>query len=183
MKTTIGILQGKQAKNNKLLLKTLYDNGPLSAWEMTRIIGRIDFSNRHSQHATYNKRLRILEKKGYVQKAGRKWVLHFKGFIAVLLIQSQPKPWNEEWNQIFENYTKPLREIPSKKYGITENGKEILNLTRFVIQVSNNLRRFEDVVALSKKIKTLMDEGFVNLDVIKNKSLLSLIITEFSEEE
>lgn len=181
MKTTIGILQGKQAKNNKLLLKTLYDNGPLSAWEMTRKIGRIDFSNRHSQHATYNKRLRILEKKGYVQKAGRKWLLHFKGFIAVLLIQSQPKPWNEEWNKIFENYTKPLREISLRKYGITENGKEIVNLNKLVIQVTNNLRKFEDVVALSKKIKSLMDEGFVNLDVIKNKSLLSLIVTEFSE--
>ena len=177
MKAKIGIFKGKQAKNNKFLLETLYDNGPLTAWELTK---KVRERNRMSLHAIFNKRLRMLEKKGYVQKAKRKWVLQFKGIIGVLIIQSEPKPWNEKWTEIFENYVKPIRESP-KRYALTENGKEIVNLKKFVIQVSNNLRKFEDVIALSKKIKSLMDEGFVNLDVIKNKSLLSLIVTEFSE--
>jgi hypothetical protein len=175
MKTTIGIFRGKQATNNKYLLETLYNTGPLTAWELTKTVRE---KNRMSLHAIFNKRLRMLEKKGYVQKVKRKWVFQFKGIIAVLISQSRPKPWNEKWTKIFEDYMKPLKKT-SKKYAITEDGKEIADLTEIAKHAPPILREFERWVALANEVKKLMEKGFVNLDIIRNESLLSLIITEF----
>jgi len=179
MKTTIGIFHGKAKANNKLLLETLYDIGPSSAWQLTREATKYQRigGGRHSLHAIYNKRLRILEKKGYVQRVKKKWVLQFKGVIAVLIIQSQPKPWNEKWTEIFENYVKPIRESP-KKYALTENGKEIADLSEIAKQTPLIIREFERWFALANEVKKLMEKGFINLDIIKNESLLALIITE-----
>lgn len=179
MKTPIGIFRGKAKDNNKFLLETLYNTGPLSAWELTREAKKHQHigGGRHSLHAIYNKRLRNLEKKGYVKKAGKKWALQFKGIIAVLAIQSQPKPWNEKWTNIVENYLKPLKKT-STKYALTENGKEIADLSDVVKSASLNVRDFERWVALSNEVKELMERGFINLDIIKNETLLSLILTE-----
>jgi len=179
MKQSIGIFRGKAKNNNKFLLETLYDVGPLSAWELTREATKYQRigGGRHSLHAIYNKRLRALEKKGYVQRVKRKWVLRFKGVIAVLIIQSQPRPWNEKWTNIFENYVKPIRESP-KKYAVTENGKEIANLSEIAKQTPLIVREFGSWVALANEVKKLMEKGFINLDIIKNESLLTFIITE-----
>ena len=174
MKTTIGIFQGKQKTNNKFLLETLYNTGPLTAWELTNFIRK---KNRMSIHAIFSKRLGILEKKGYVQKAEKKWVLQFKGIIAVLITQEQSKPWNEKWTEIFENYIKPLRDAP-KKYSITADGKEIGDLKDYVIDLPVFLKDFELWVALANKAKKLNESGLVNFDVINNQSLAMLIITE-----
>lgn len=101
MEELIGIFQGKQAKNNKLILKTLYSNGPLTAWGITKKIGNTEKTKpsrfkKQSLHAILTKRLRALEKKGYLLKDGKKWLLRFKGIIASLLIQENPKPWNDK---------------------------------------------------------------------------------------
>jgi hypothetical protein len=96
----IGIFRGKQEKHNKQVLTLLYDNGPLTAWEIT---GKIQNYGKQSLHATLNKRLRDLEKKNYVQRGGKKWFLGFKGFIAVLMIQPKPKVWSTKWTQLIEN--------------------------------------------------------------------------------
>ena len=179
MKSTIGIFKGKAKDNNTFLLETLYNTGPLTAWELTRIAKKHQHvgGGRHSLHAIYNKRLRNLEKKGYVQRVKRKWVLQFKGIIAVLAIQSEPKPWNEKWINIVENYLKPLQ-TASTKYALTENGKEIADLSDVVEFASFNVRDFERWVALSNEVKELMERGLINLDIIKNETLLSLILTE-----
>jgi hypothetical protein len=176
MKTTIGIFQGKEAKNNKFLLETLYENGPLTAWELTK---KVRAKNRYSLHAIFNKRLRDLEKKGYVQKVGRKWVLQFKGILAVLMSQSKPKPWSETWNQILENYLKNVKNIP--KYAITENGKEIINLTEYIRNIINSLRDFESWVLLANRVKELMDRGIINFDLIDNDTLFRFSISEFAK--
>ena len=81
-------------------------------------------SGRHSRNAIFNRRLRGLEKKGYLTRVASKWYLDFKGIIAVLLIQPEPKPWSEEWTKIFEDYVMPLQKS-EKKYTIAEDGKEI----------------------------------------------------------
>ena len=60
----IGIFSGKQKDYNVLLLTLLYDDGPLTAWELTAKVRRVE---RRSLHSTFNKRLRSLEKKGYVR--------------------------------------------------------------------------------------------------------------------
>ena len=174
MKTIIGIFQGKQKANNKFLLETLYNTGPLTAWELTTFVRE---KNRMSIHAIFNKRLRMLAKKGYVQKGEKKWVLQFKAIIAVLSTQEQPKPWNEKWTEIFENYLQPLIEAP-KKYSITADGKEIGELKDFVINLPVFLKDFELWVALANTAKKLIERGLVNFDVITNQSLAILIITE-----
>ena len=174
LKTIIGIFQGKQAKNNKFLLETLYETGPLTAWELTTFVRE---KNRMSIHAIFSKRLRMLAKKGYVQKGGKKWVLQFKAIIAVLSTQEQPKPWNEKWTEIFENYMKSLRETP-KKYSITADGKEIGDLKDVVLDLPVFLKDFECWVALANVAKKLIESGLVNFDVITNQSLATLIISE-----
>ena len=85
----------------------LYDNEPLSAWELTAKIRKV---GRQSLHATLNKRLRNLEKKGYVRRKERKWYLRFKGIIAVLLIQPEPKMWNPKWTELFKESVQGVSE-------------------------------------------------------------------------
>jgi len=174
MKTIVGIFQGKQKTNNKFLLETLYKNGPLTAWELTTFVRA---KNRMSINAIFSKRLRILEKKGYVQKGGKKWILQLKGIIAVLITQEQPKPWNKKWTEIFKNFMQPIRETP-KKYSITADGKEIKDLKDFIIDVPVALKDFESWVALANIAKKLVEKGLVNFDVISNQTLAILLITE-----
>ena len=150
LKTIIGIFQGKQAKNNKFLLETLYNTGPLTAWELTTFVRA---NNRASIRAIFSKRLHMLAKKGYVQKGRKKWVLQFKGIIAVLITQEQPKPWNEKWTEIFENYIKPLREAP-KRYSITADGEDIGDLKDFVIKIPVYLKDFELRLLSQIKLRT-----------------------------
>lgn len=184
MKSVIGIFQGKQKTNNKFLLETLYEKGPLTAWELTREYTKNQEygGGRHSLHAIFNKRLRGLKKKGYLNKSGKKWVLHFKGTIAILLIQSEPKMWNKKWTEIFENYVHPIQKS-NKKYTIAENGKNIFEITDYAKRTPNELRTFDNWIVLSERIKNIMVKGFINLDVIKNRTLLLLILSEFSDEQ
>jgi hypothetical protein len=174
MKTKIGILRGKQKANNIFLLEALYNSGPLTAWELTK---KIRERNRMSLHAIFSKRLRMLEKKGYVKKAGKKWSLQFKGIIAALIIQEEPKPWNKKWTEIFESYIAPLKETP-KKYSITADGEEIGELNDLVLGLPIVLKDFEIWVALANEAKRLVEEGLVNFDVIKNETLAIMIGTE-----
>lgn len=174
MKTTLEVFKGKQAKNNKFILETLYDNGPLSAWDLTKFVRE---KNRMSLHAVFNKRLRILKEKGYIKKAGRKWVLQLKGVIAVLITKENPKPWNEKWTEIFENYVSPLKTTP-KKYTLNEDGEKILDVNEFVVGMPVLLKDFDIWVALADKARKLIEKGLVNFDVINNKTLVTLLLTE-----
>jgi hypothetical protein len=96
----------------------LYDFGPLTAWELTAKIRKV---GRQSLHATLNKRLRNLEKKGYVRREERKWYLRFKGFLAVMVIQPKPKMWSPKWKEIYENKARTIGQYAEpylKKYGL-----------------------------------------------------------------
>jgi len=179
MKTALGIFQGKQKTYNIYLLETLYDNGPLTAWEMTKDART---GNRMSLHATYNKRLHSLEKKGYVRKAGRFWSLQFKGIIAVMLIQPRPKPWSEKWTELIEEYAKDLEEKTKQMTNISflVDGKRV-NPIKVVKRSTVALRRFESWLGFANEVKRLMENGVINLDVIKNKTLLAIILTQTSQ--
>ena len=102
---TLGILSGKQKEYNIQILTTLYDNGPFTAWELTN---KLTDTNKHSLHATLNKRLHNLEKKGYVQKDGKYWVLRYKGIIANLIMQPTPRMWNPKWKERFNRNAKAV---------------------------------------------------------------------------
>ena len=133
---TIGIFRGKQKDWNVRVLTLLYDNGPLTAWELT---GKIRKIGRQSLHATLNKRLRALEAKFYVRREDKKWILRLKGFIAVLLIQKEPRMWNPIWKEIFDSKAKIIEEYELKykalkiicdKYAFGKSSKLTLELVR-----------------------------------------------------
>jgi hypothetical protein len=182
MKTKIGIFNGKQAKNNKYLLLTLYNSGPLTGWELTKTVRE---KNLQSLYSIFNRRLRDLEKKGYVERAiNSKWALKFKGIIACLLIQKEPKPWNEKWSMLFEKIVQPVINSP-KSYSIIEDGKKICELKDFLEDGMVALKNFEVWEVLAKKLNELIEKGFMkNLDFISPEDLGVLIISRivFDEE-
>ncbi|MEM3590995.1 MAG: hypothetical protein QW702_02710 [Candidatus Bathyarchaeia archaeon] len=176
-KIKIGIFQGKQAKYNRFLLETLYDEGPLSAWELAKKAR--ENQNLHSLHAIFNKRLRILEKKGYVKRVEGKWLLQFKGMIAVLIIQENPKPFNEIWVQLVEN----LLGIDEKDLAFLRSRRRIEKYLKFIRAKLEDLKKYENWVLLSDYVKKMMEKGFFNLDVIENEILAMLIIGKILHEQ
>lgn len=164
----IGIFTGKQKEYNAKVLTLLYDSEPLSAWELTAKIRKV---GRQSLHATLNKRLRSLEDKGYVLRRERKWHLRFKGILAVLLIQSEPKMWNPKWTEIFEENAKIAAEHTDPIFKLDkatiQDGLKSLGLC---------LDDFNEWLNVSKKVKELIEDGVINFDLIKEGDLLALII-------
>ena len=65
MVNILPVFSGKQKEYNIQILTMLYDNNPMSAWEITC---KLTTTNKHSLHATLSKRLRILEKKELLAK-------------------------------------------------------------------------------------------------------------------
>jgi hypothetical protein len=170
---TIGIFTGKQEAYNKKLLTLLYDNGPLTAWELT---GRIRKTGKQSLHATLNKRLRDLETKEYLQRYDKKWHLRFKGILAVLLIQPKPKIWNEQWRDVFESKAKLIEHYAKpvlKKFGMKKE-----DFQTAIRNLGLCLDDFNDWIKFSQKVKQLMKNGVFNFDIIKEETLLGLIIME-----
>jgi predicted transcriptional regulator len=167
---TIGIFAGKQKDYNVLLLSLLYDNGPLTAWELTSKVTKV---GRQSLHATFNKRLRNLEKKGYVRRKARKWLLSFKGIIAVLLIQPEPKTWNPKWTELFKKSAMKIEEYANPILGM-----EKTTIQNALKSLGLYLDNFDAWVGLSNKVKSLMENGVINLDVINEKTLLGIVIME-----
>lgn len=175
---SLGIFQGKQKKHNVQVLTLIYDNGPLSAWEITAKLTKI---GKQSLHSTLNKRLRILEKKDYVRREGRKWVLRFKGILAALLIQSEPKMWNPIWKEIFNKKAQTIEkysELLNKDLGL--DSETIHNSLKFM---GLCLDDFDTWIAFADKVKTLMENGVINFDLIKEQTLLSIILMETMESE
>lgn len=178
----IGIFQGKQETHNKQILNVLYDNGPLTAWEITGKIARV--GNRQSLHATFNKRLRILEKKGYLMKADKKWCLQFKGIIAAILIQKKPRPLSTKWTEVLDNLARQIKEhfvelskTSIQAFGMTFRPFESLDKT------VQTLSTFDDWITLSNFVKDLIQTGVVNFDVISNETLFTVILSEFSNPQ
>ena len=170
---TIGIFTGKQKEYNARALTLLYDNGPLTAWELTAKIRKV---GRQSLHATLNKRLRNLEKKGYVRREERKWYLRFKGFLAVMVIRPKPKMWNPKWKEIYDNKARTIEQYAEpylKKYGLKKE-----NLHSAARRIGVSLDDFELWIEFSKKVKELMKNGVINFDVIKEETLFGIITME-----
>ena len=174
----IGIFTGKQKEHNIQLLTLLYDNEPLSAWELTAKVRHI---GRQSLHATFNKRLRSLEKKGYVRRHEQKWFLTFKGIIAVLLIQPEPKMWSPKWAELFRKSAKTIEENSIPLLGVEKEA--VQGTLKMIKSVGLYLDDFNAWVNLSKKVKELMEMGVINLDVIKEETLLGIIVIETLQTE
>jgi hypothetical protein len=167
------VFSGKEKVYSEKLLTLLYDNEPLTAWELAAKIRR---TGRQSLHATLSKRLRELEKKDYVKRTQTKWFLTLKGILAVLLIQKKPKPWNPKWTETYAEVVDGVEDaiLPSmERYGLEKKhiheAAKKLNLT---------LDDFDAWVELSNKAKEFMENGVINLDVIKQETLFGVLMLE-----
>jgi hypothetical protein len=180
-KHLIGIFRGKQAKYNSQILTLLFENGPLTAWEITK---KMTSHGKISLHATLNKRLRDLKKKGYLQKEGKLWLLQFKGIIASLIIQKEPKPWSNKWTKIFDNYSKVIKKHSGAFLGASVQINDTkINPIEVVDKSLEEIKDLEKWVLLSNYVKNLMQTGVVNLDVISNRTLLAVILSQATNED
>lgn len=200
MSKTIGIFQGKQTKLNKTILTILYDNGPLTAWQIT---GKIRSTRKVSLHATINKRIRALEKKGYVSKNEKIWYMTFKGILANLIIQKNPKPWSDKWTNICGNVSRSLE--AQKSFNTNDNplnnnphaghlNEEIGNMPTAALNEFGkigseeikvgyeSLKTFSEWVKLSNLVKKLVELGVINFDVISNSTLVKFIDSQLSDD-
>jgi hypothetical protein len=172
---TLKVFSGKQKDRNTQALTLLYDNGSLTAWELTKKIPCAR-GGRQSLHATLNKRLRKLEKKAYVRREDRKWYIGYKGIIAVLLIQKTPKKFHPKWKEVFDKRAKIIEREAApflKKYGIP---KEDIHLG--LKEIGLTLDDYDAWVGLSRTAKSLIENGMMDFDVIKESTLMGLLIME-----
>lgn len=58
-----------------------------------------------------------------------------------------------------------------------------VNPIEMVDKSGDEIKIFEDWVLLSNYVKNLMETGVINLDVISNRTLLSVILSKLSNEE
>lgn len=110
----------------------------------------------------------------------------FKGIIANLLIQLEPKPWNERWNAGVEEILRRL-ELPELnrlkkpiKYqsGDTKLQWSLKSIRKSYEKVLNDLKDFSKWVNLADAVKKLMEKGIINFDIISNKTLFILLSYE-----
>ena len=130
-----------------------------------------------SLNSIFNKRLRDLEKKGYVQKATSKWSLQFKGIIAGLIIQEEPKAWNEQWSMLFERLVEPIIDSP-KSYSIMSDGKKVCELKDYLKKIKETLTNFDNWAVLSNIIREIIERSYIkNLDTMNDQEFIMLILT------
>jgi hypothetical protein len=178
MANRLGIFSGKQKEYNTRALTLLYDNGPLTAWDLT---SKLTDVGKISLHATLNKRLRDLEKKAYLYRVNKKWYLSFKGIIAVLIVQEKPKMWNLKWKEIFDLKARKIEEDSTPyliKYGIKKE-----NIGGALRRMGLSLDDFKAWIGFSGKVKDMMENGIVNFDLINERTLLSLILFQIKSAE
>lgn len=175
MKQTLSIFSGKQKNYNIRTLTLLWDFGPQTAWELANRMTPPKGSA-ISLHATLNKRLRLLEKKGYVRRTEKKWYFTFKGIIAVLLVLPEPRLWNAKWTESFEAKAKKIEEQATPLLARYNWDKE--NIHNLLDRIGFLLNNFETWVDFSKRVNGLMEKGIINLDLIRESTLFSVLITE-----
>jgi hypothetical protein len=129
--------------------------------------------------------LRSLEKKGYLKKASKKWCLQFKGIIVAILIQKTPRPLSSKWADLVEYFAKDIEQHFSTFTNLTVQANGVtFRPFEAIKETAPTLRTFDDWVALSKYVNSLIQRGVVNLDVISNHTLFMVILTElFSSEQ
>jgi hypothetical protein len=168
---TLEVFSGKQKEYNTRVLTLLYDNCPLSTWVLAC---KISYENRNSLNATLSKRLQSLQKKEYVRKdQNSKWNLRLKGIVANLLIQPKPKMWNPIWTEIFTRRLKSIEHI--SKPILDFNNDKMQKYLKFTGLEFDDFQTWIDFTEVTKR---LLNSGLLNFDIIKETTLMVLIISE-----
>ena len=125
-----------------------------------------------------------MEKKGYLSKRGKKWCLQFKGIIAGLIAQKTPKPLSSKWTELIDDYAKHFEKHSGAFLGATIRINEtIISPIDTIHGARKTLKTFEDWVDLSAYVKQLMETGVINFDLISNQTLLTVVLSEASNEQ
>jgi hypothetical protein len=170
------IFAGKGAKNNELALRTLYENGYLSAWKLAKEIA-INDPTRKPKEDVYHKaqkiqsvlirkngRLADLVEKEYIEKSEKGYCLTFnKGFCAALALYEKDIP-------------KPAIDEATKIDAILPEFKEILDILsrhhpEAVAEMYREMRRIT---------LTLLDKG-LDFEKISNRQFNSFFADQYEE--
>lgn len=203
----IGIFRGRQRIYNKLILKTLFSEGPLTSWECAKkVYERMkntdslpkDWKGLHSYHVTQkinsvfirkSGRLPELLDKGYLakgkQKNGDSWTLTPKGRIATLILDRSlvNKVSREDWNKRIETVNQKrkeaLRELGEVR--ISFLGQTLkMNLDAFGDLLSSFTKKFaakEGLLGFISRVESAIEKGGLNLDAISEQDLMFLFGT------
>jgi hypothetical protein len=110
-----------------------------------------------------------------------KWHLGFKGILANLIIQPIPRMWNHQWKEIFDTKAKIIEDTSPtylQKFGIKKE-----NISGALKRMGLSLDDFKMWIDFSAITKGLMEKGIINFDLIKDQTLLGLILLEAKDLE
>ena len=162
VRARVHALQGRDAKNNKLVLETLALQGPLIKYDIFKALKQRDVKH----YPTISRRVDDLKKRGYLDVAGKRlitvgkrseesptYALTWRGFIASLSIESVIR----EMPRVLEN--DPLLEIPVPKEMAISVLKELFTPRENEIIMRALLEGF--LRALPRDIESIEQEKYI----------------------
>jgi hypothetical protein len=173
----IGIFEGRKASYNHEILKVLIEKEPLKAWDIAKQIAKGSMEKTQDVYATLirrNGRLNELLEKGYIFRLPNKqFIPTFKGIIAYLLTEKNPKISTLHSNLLSEmdisdksDLTLPFFDIP-----ITALSKEFFECLEEMTM--EELCEFKPLIH-----ETL---SWIDLDAISNEELAIILIIRLNK--
>jgi len=173
---TLEIFKGRKGTNNKLVLKSLYDNGYLSGWKLAREIAENDPRRRGKKKNWYHEaqkvysvlvrkggRLEELSNKEFIEKTDQGYRLTiYKGLCSALTL--------------YENVKEPAIDELSKTYEIFPELKEAMEIISRLYPET----LVEKYKVMLRTTKELLDQGW-NFDRVTNKQFNKIFIPRFQE--
>jgi hypothetical protein len=167
--STINTFSGKQNTHNKEILTALFNKGPLTTSQITKLLAP---TNKQNLQVTLKKRLNVLKKKSYIYYENRKWLLRCKGIVAILLVEPEADAWSPKWSEIFQKSIVIINE-PTTFLGIKQEDTE-----KTFHDVGLCLNELNAWKGFAKITMNLIDKGVVNFDEIADSTLFSLLLME-----
>ena len=173
---SIEIFKGRKGPYNKLVLKSLYDNGYLSGWKLARKIAENDPRRRGKKKNWYHEaqkvysvlvrkggRLEELSNKEFIEKTDQGYCLTvYKGLCSALTL--------------YENVKEPAIDELSKTYEIFPELKEAMEIISRLYPET----LVEKYKVMLRTTKELLDQGW-NFDRVTNKQFNEIFNTRFQE--
>jgi hypothetical protein len=89
--------------------------------------------------------------------------------------------WSSKWAELFNKAAKTIEENSIPLLGVEKEA--VQGTLKMIKSVGLYLDDFNAWVNLSKKVNELMEMGVINIDVIKEETLLGIIIMETLQTE
>lgn len=175
IRTKVPAFQGRDAKNNKLILETLALHGPLIKYDIFKALK----SKGVKHYPTISRRVDDLKKRGYLDVAGKRlttvgkrreesptYALTWRGFIASLVIKT-----------VIEDIPRVLENNPLLKFDLPHDiPKEM------VVNVLKKLFTLREIGIIARALLV----GFLralprNIESIKQENYLAYLVPGFTE--